>query len=190
MVVSDYALPGNSGVWMYEQANARGLLADTAYLFVTANREVALPPGVKHCWKPVDIDTILRHIEEGLMAARNAEIEKQQQELTEAMSRARGSDGAAPRIELVLYISSSSIASLKAVRNLHAVVSLFEPAQIRFAVVDLSKGYPDEALRDRITFTPTLVKRMPEPPVWVLGSLDNPEIIADLFGVAGVDPKK
>jgi hypothetical protein len=40
---------------------------------------------------------------------------------------------------------------------------------------------------DRIAFTPTLVKRYPEPRMWVLGNLREPEILADLLRVCGVD---
>lgn len=43
---------------------------------------------------------------------------------------------------------------------------------------------------DRIAFTPTLVKRFPEPRVWMLGNLKDTETLADLLRVYGVDAKE
>jgi hypothetical protein len=43
---------------------------------------------------------------------------------------------------------------------------------------------------DRIAFTPTLVKRFPEPKMWVLGNLRESEILVDMLRVCGVESKE
>ena len=53
-------------------------------------------------------------------------------------------------------------------------------------------GVPDGAdplagEADRVAYTPTLVKRFPEPRMWVLGNLKDPEIVSDLLRISGVD---
>jgi len=57
---------------------------------------------------------------------------------------------------------------------------------VKFTVCDLGRD-PLAGDADRIAFTPTLVKRFPEPRMWVLGNLREPEILADLLRVCGVD---
>ena len=42
---------------------------------------------------------------------------------------------------------------------------------------------------DRVAFTPTLVKRYPEPRMWLLGTLRETDLVADLLRVCGVDAK-
>jgi hypothetical protein len=40
-----------------------------------------------------------------------------------------------------------------------------------------------------VAFTPTLVKRYPEPRMWLLGNLRDTALVADLLRVCGVDAK-
>ena len=90
------------------------------------------------------------------------------------------------RVELVLYVSSASPASLQARRNFESLLQQFDASQVKFDVCDLVRD-PLAGEADRIAFTPTLVKRYPEPKMWVLGNLREPEILADLLRVCGVD---
>jgi circadian clock protein KaiB len=92
------------------------------------------------------------------------------------------------RVELVLYISSASPASIQARRNLERLLSQFESSQVKCSVRDLVRE-PFAGEEDRIAFTPTLVKRFPEPRMWVLGNLRETEILSDLLRVCGVDAK-
>ena len=99
----------------------------------------------------------------------------------------RGSDRPARhKVELVLYVSSASPASIQARRNLERLLQQFDTSQVKFTVCDLVRD-PFAGEADRIAFTPTLVKRFPEPRMWVLGNLREPEILADLLRVCGVD---
>jgi two-component system response regulator GlrR len=41
-----------------------------------------------------------------------------------------------------------------------------------------------------VVFTPTLVKRGPGPRTWVIGNLDQTEVLIDLLDVNGVDRRR
>ena len=92
------------------------------------------------------------------------------------------------RIDFTLYISASSPSSLKALRNLRGLLADYADRQVRFTVHDLSQAPAAE--EDRIAFTPTLVKRWPDPKVWVLGDLDEPDVVTDLLAHCGVERKR
>jgi KaiB domain len=90
------------------------------------------------------------------------------------------------RIELVLYVSSASVTSLQARRNLERVLLGFDRSQVHYSVCDLV-GDPLAGAEDGVAFTPTLVRKYPEPRLWVLGNLRESEIVADLLRASGVD---
>ena len=86
----------------------------------------------------------------------------------------------------MLYVSSASPASLQAQRNLERILERFDGSQIAFTICDLVRD-PLAGEADRVAYTPTLVKRFPEPRMWVLGNLKDPEIVSDLLRISGVD---
>ncbi len=92
------------------------------------------------------------------------------------------------RVELVLYVSSASPASIQARRNLDRILADFDRAQVKLSICDLGHD-PLAGDSDRVAFTPTLVKRTPEPRMWVLGNLRESEVVVDLLHVCGVDAK-
>jgi CheY-like chemotaxis protein len=179
LVLTDYAMPGGSGVWMLQEATRLGLLADTAAVIVTAHPHVQDVSGIPIISKPLDLDRFLdqvRSILGGSAGDGNGEA-----------VRVEASPGNY-RVELVLYISSSSPASIQARRNLERLLARFDPAQVKCSVCDLGRE-PLAGEEDRIAFTPTLVKRLPEPRMWVLGNLRETDVLSDLLRVCGVDAK-
>lgn len=94
-----------------------------------------------------------------------------------------------PQIEFVLYVSADSPASVKAIRNLTRLLRQYEEGEVALAIRDLSTQPLVAADEDRVTFTPTLVKRTPPPRTWVVGDLDDIKFVADLIGYAGVEKK-
>ena len=89
----------------------------------------------------------------------------------------------------MLYVSSASPTCVQARRNLERLLEEFDASQVRYTVCDLVRE-PLAGETDRIAFTPTLVKRHPEPKMWVLGNLREPQIVADLLRACGVDPRE
>jgi CheY-like chemotaxis protein len=58
LVLTDYHLPGASGTWMLGQAEAKGLLDDTAVLLLTAAVRVENGAAWQRLQKPVDMATL------------------------------------------------------------------------------------------------------------------------------------
>jgi hypothetical protein len=65
------------------------------------------------------------------------------------------------------------------------VLAEFDASQVRYEVCDLLR-HAASAERDRVVFTPTLVKRAPAPRSWILGDLTDDEVVRDLLGMCGV----
>jgi len=174
VVLSDYAMPGGTGTWMLNEAARLGWLKDAVALILTAHAEARELSAVNVIPKPLDLDTFLTQVRTVLADGHDGD--------------SGGTAALGHRIELVLYISSASSVSLQARRNLENVLQQFEPSQIQLTVRDLGRD-PFAGDGDRVAFTPTLVKRFPQPPMWILGNLKEQEIITDLLVACGVETK-
>lgn len=162
LIVSHYNLPDRTAAWMLQEAESRGLLAGTPVLVTTAH---PAPEGVEKyevLRKPLELSDVLRQVERiGGAAGGNAP------------------DAEGAVIDLVLYTSRSSPASAKAARNIRKLLEALPPARVALQVMDVAEN-ADAAERDRIVFTPTLVKRSPGARTWVLGDLTNPTVVTDI----------
>lgn len=177
LVLSDYAMPGGTGTWMLHEATRQGLMDGTVALIDTAHPDIRDLADVEVITKPLDLDYFLAQVRRLLAET----VVHDQPE------PAAGSAGPSRRkVDLVLYVSAASPTSIQARRNLERLLAQFDRDQVSYAVCDLERD-PLAGEADRIAFTPTLVKRFPEPRMWVLGNLREPEILADLLRVCGVD---
>jgi CheY-like chemotaxis protein len=183
LVLSDYAMPGGTGTWMLHQASEQGLMNDTVALIVTAHPDVGDLKNIEVISKPLDLDNFLEQVCNILASSAEPRTPKF------ADTKPSGVRSNRHRVELVLYVSSTSPSSAQAQRNLERLLAQFDESQVRYTICDLVRE-PLAGVADRIAFTPTLVKRYPEPKMWVLGNLREPQIIADLLHVCGVDRKE
>lgn len=170
VVLTDFNLPGENGLWLLEQARAAGLLAHTGALVVSAAHQ--LPKDASQfrvLRKPVDF-ALLEH-----------EIEQQLASLTPRALVAEAPPMSIA-IELVLYISRDSTASTRAQRNLLRVLDQYDGASVR--IVDVASD-PDGAAADRVDFTPTLVRRAPLPRRWLIGDLRSIQPLEQLLEHSG-----
>jgi CheY-like chemotaxis protein len=174
LVLTDHAMPGGTGSWMIEEAERLGLMKDTAAMIVTAHPDVHALADIPVLNKPLDIDYFLEQVRKLVGRPPAPEM------------RNRSSTGATPTIELVLYISSSSFASVQARENLEEVLARYPASQVNYTVIDLLEN-PFAGESDRIAFTPTLVKRHPAPRRWILGNLRDKGILVDLLRASGID---
>ena len=185
LVLSDYAMPGGTGTWMLHEASRLGLMDDTVALIVTAHPEVKDLAEVEVITKPLDLDFFLDQVRRVLASEGANGGGKGPTPRRQGPKRA----SRAHRVELALYISSASPASIQACRNLERLLSDFDQSQVKFTVCDLVTN-PRGGEADRVAFTPTLVKRYPEPRMWVLGNLKDSDIVADLLRMCGVDARE
>jgi KaiB-like protein len=98
------------------------------------------------------------------------------------------SPGDASRVELVLYVSTVSPASLKAVSTLERVLLDFDGSQLRLEIRDVA-AHARQAERDRVLFTPTLVKCRPEPRAWFVG-VPDPNLASTLLLSCGLERRR
>lgn len=188
LVISDYALPGETGSWMIREAKAKGLLNGAEALLITAHPSPKGAEGIKVFRKPVDVDDFLRHIHQVLQPAREKALSQANAELSSLDKKPARTSRAL--IELILYISSASPSSLRAVRNLQKLLAGYDQSRIQLTIADLSKAENLVAAgEDRVAFTPTLVRRHPGPRAWILGDLQNVSALTEMLGHAGVESR-
>lgn len=171
LLVADYDLPGKTGAELIREAFAEGLLADTRTVVVTAHPE---PVGVEHLEvfrKPLDLPTFL-----------------EQMRRLRGLPPPRSQEEAAPAsvLELVLYVTTHSLASARALQVVRSLVPE-TTLDVRLTVCDLAVQ-PEAGEADNVVFTPTLVKRQPSPRTWILGDLSRPETVGELLRTLRVTP--
>ena len=148
---------------------------------MTAHPDVRDLEDIEVISKPIDLDRFLEQVRRILSAPDGHQVTK--------ASGGRADVSSDHRVELVLYVSADSAASLQARRNLDRLLSRFDESQVKVTICDLGRE-PHAGEADRIAFTPTLVRRFPEPRMWVLGNLRESDVVADMLRVAGVDAKE
>jgi len=174
LVIADYNLPDGDGASMLSRAAALGRLDCESLILTGAYQLGSHATAFRVMRKPIDATTFLAKLDDLLAPIREAELEEAR---TSVRSRSNEPEA---RIDLVLYVSEASRASLRAVRRLRALVEQFGPERICLRIVDVSRERPPSFDDDRITFTPTLVKVRPGPRTYFLGALDRTD---DLVGV-------
>lgn len=181
LVLTDYHMPDHSGMWMIREAQQRRLLGRTRTVLVTADSEAAEIGNQPVVRKPVDFRSFLPQLHAMLNGGGAGDA------LDDAGTVEGGRPGHAPRIELVLYISGDSVPCHRAATAMRRILADYRADEVAFSVRDVADDLA-AAERDRVIFTPTLVKRWPLPPVWVVGDLAQPQVVTDLLEIAGVAP--
>lgn len=188
LAIIDLRLPDGSGIEFLRDAIDEGLFADSAAIILTGH-DFEQPDDIRVFHKPLDLDPFLDR-----MADIVAQTKRRRGTLRRPPAPHRGtaSDDGRPskdhRIELVLYTSPASEKCQKALRTVRAVLEQYDASQIRFTICDLSRDPHSED--DAVVFTPTLVKRGPGPRTWIVGNLDQPELLVDLLDVSGVERRR
>jgi len=188
LVVVDLRLPDGSGLEFLRNATDEGLLAHTSAIILTGH-EFDEPNDIRVFYKPFDLDPFLDRL--GVIVAQTRR-RRQRMSRPPADHRGMSNDGTRPKrtkIELVLYTSASSEKCHKAIRAVREVLERYDGDQVSFRICDLA-GHPADAEADSVIFTPTLVKRGPGPRTWIVGNIDEPELLTDLLDLSGVDLKR
>lgn len=181
LVIADYNLPDGDGATMLAQAAQDGSLRCESLILTGSSNLGTNASAYRVMRKPIDVNKFLSKIDELLSPIRDEEMSKARATLAEPISEPRPQPAVAPAVELVLYISEASTASLRALRNLQKLLEQCDRTRVSISVIDISRERPASFDEDRITFTPTLVKRRPEPRIYFLGTLDTYHELADLL---------
>ncbi len=172
-VVTDHSLPGKNGAWLLQEAVAKGLIEAARAVVVTA---LPNPPGcngftVMH--KPLDVNCFLDEVERRLRH----------------VSQVAANETTTPPVQLAFYMSSHSTTSHRALQSLEGALQQFDPKGYQLEICDLSEGNHARAEEDKISYTPTLVKRGPGSRSWVVGDLRDRERLTGLLNAWGVGTK-
>jgi DNA-binding NtrC family response regulator len=179
LILTDYALPRHSGVWLIQRAQAEGLISGTPVMIVTAHPHVEGAGGYEVIRKPFDLDDLVERVRyrvegDGPRRRRLSSLHQ------ESRAGGDGSSECPDPVELILYISSQSARSFAAVRKIRRVLRRFKSSRVRLTVCDLARD-PACSIEDAIAFTPTLVRRTPGPRTFILGHVSNPGLLLELL---------
>jgi circadian clock protein KaiB len=79
-----------------------------------------------------------------------------------------------------LFVSHKGASTESALRNLHRVLERSHLQPYTLQVIDISK-YPEQAERDQVTATPTLLRVQPQPTRRIVGNLENEDQLLHLL---------
>jgi DNA-binding response OmpR family regulator len=178
LILTDYALPRQSGLWLLENAEAEGLIQGTPVLIVTAHPHVEGAAGYEVIHKPFDLDELVERVRY------RVEGEGPRRRRSALRPDGRPENGGGPEcpdpVELILYVSSQSARSHAALRNIRNVLKRFKSSRVKLTVCDLAID-PAGGIEDSVAFTPTLVRRTPGPRTFILGHVTNPDLLMELL---------
>jgi DNA-binding response OmpR family regulator len=187
LVIIDLRLPDGNGVEFLRDATDEGLLAESSAIILTGHT-FDQPDDIRVFYKPFDVDPFLDKMGAIIFQTQRRRVgPKRSKGSPKAGANDGGRTATAHRIELVLYTSPASEKCQKAIRAIQDVLVNYNRAQVRFTICDLSRSSEQE---DPVVFTPTLVKRGPGPRTWIIGNLDQPELLMDLLDVSGVERRR
>lgn len=186
LILTDYALPRHTGMWLLDNAEAEGLIQGTPVMIVTAHPYVAGGERYEVIHKPFDMDDLIERV--------RYRLEGDGPRRQRAASAPRRGDGhdqppAVPcpdPVELILYVSSQSPRSFAAVKNVKKVLERFSSTRVKLTVHDLSVD-PARGIADSVAFTPTLVRKTPGPRTFILGHMTSPELLLELLADCDAD---
>jgi circadian clock protein KaiB len=182
-----YGLPDQTGTALLQQARDQGLIHGAAQLLFTGKPSVEEMEDVKVLRKPLDMQDVVRQVHsiigppEGPGPPPLGGSDRRRKSAEARAARAR--HGA--KIELALYVTLPWPSSLRARANLKRVLAGVRAGEVLLTTCDLARE-PERAERDNVLFSPTLVKVWPEPKMWILGDLSEPEVLTDLLTLCGV----
>jgi len=185
LILTDYALPRRSGLWLLEHAEDEGLINGTPVLIVTAHPHVEGASRYEVIQKPFDLDELIERVRyrvegDGPRRRRNPAVRGN------GDADGNGDAGCPDPVELILYVSSRSTHSHAAVRNIRKVLKRFKSSRVRLTVCDLARD-PSRGIDDAVAFTPMLVRRTPGPRTFILGHVSNPDLLMELLADCEAD---
>ena len=175
IIVTDYNLTGETSAWLLRNASSKGYLERVAVIVLTSEKRPAGVDGYKVLRKPIDFDVLLATIGDALGKFLPAAVV--------SVGAPRSAE-----LELVLYVTSSSQESQKAVRNVHRALKPFDKSRYRLTIIDVANGGDDDwyqALEeDRVIVTPTLVRKRPGPKTWIIGTFTPNDALGQMLASA------
>jgi DNA-binding response OmpR family regulator len=172
LVICHLHLPDRVATDMLREAREAGSLRTTAVLIITGQASPENTEDYPVLRKPLDIEALVR----------------QAAAVLESSGAAPAPSDGTEVVELVLYYTPPWPSSMKARRNLETILKAYEAGSVRLTMRDLGE-LPDLAESDGVVFSPTLIKKSPGAPVWMLGDLSDSTAVTDLLLASGIKPR-
>jgi CheY-like chemotaxis protein len=176
LILTDYALPNRTGLWLIENAAAEGLTADTPVLIVTAHPGMAQSATYEVISKPFDVDDLIERVRRRTESSRP----RRRQLAGPPRSGGDSDDGTqSPEpVELVLYVNARSPKSAAAVRTLRKAVKRINSPRARITICEMDGDPCDGAPSGE---RKTLDRSTNGPRTFILGHITNPEPLLELL---------
>jgi CheY-like chemotaxis protein len=182
LVLTDYALPRHSGVWLLKTAEAEGLLQGTPALIVTAHPQVDADGIYEVIRKPFDLDELVervRHRLDGDRAARRRRPDTTPGDGNHGNASDGGPTGPGP-VELILYVSGDSPKAEAAVATMRKVLERFNSPKV-VRTVDPRPETANCAVADAAAQTGEPARQNLAARTLSLGHITNPELLLELL---------
>jgi CheY-like chemotaxis protein len=184
LILTDYALPRNSGLWLLQHAKAEGLIDGTPVMIVTAHPHVDGASDYEVIHKPFDLDDLVERVryrveEEAPRRHRSHAARGNRQ----ARDNGGGSTGCPEPIELILYVGAKASRSFAEVRSIRDALRRFKSSRVKLTVCDLR---PMNGVEHALT--PPLARKTTGPRTFILGHVTNPELVLELLADCDADP--
>ena len=182
LILTDYALPRHSGMWLLQEAESEGLIQETPVLIVTAHPHVENQRGYEVIQKPFDLDELIERVRqrvEGTGTPRRRRASMPPPPGSGSMSGGDGSNCPEP-VELILYVSSASPHSLAAVRTIEKTLKRYTSSRFKLTLCSLPE-HPNLGAADAAGVTPPTVRYGAGPRTLILGHITSPELLLELL---------
>src|SRR4029077_2273111 len=152
LMLTDYALPGRTGLWLIEQAAAEGLKEATPVMMMTAHPHVAAAGDYEVIYKPFDVDDLIERIRR-----RTEHAKPPRRQSLPANGMGSFSDGSGPSnsepVELVLYVNAKSPQSAAVVHRLRKALAQLNSSRAKLTICEVSEDQSTASL-ERATVGP------------------------------------
>lgn len=186
LVLTDYALPGESGLWLLDRAAEEGLIRDTPVLVVTAYPEPAGLAGYEVIQKPFDLDDLVGRVRMRLGQRRSSVSRSIPSPRSSASSHGVGSGECPDPVELIVYVPRGAQRQARA-RQIQEMLSRFISPHVKLTFCEIPPGSGDD---DGSARTPgqVMVRRGSGPHTFILGHVSKPDLLLELLDGCGQDP--
>ena len=183
LILTDYALPRHSGIWLLREADSEGLIQGTPVIIVTAHPHVENERGYEVIQKPFDLDELIERVRQRVEGAGTPRRRRSSMLPPAASGDTNGGDKpqCPEPVELIVYVSSQSPRSFAAVESIKKVLERLNLSRVKLTVCDLSENGDPGVGADAGELPATLVRRKAEPRTFILGHITSPELLLELL---------
>jgi CheY-like chemotaxis protein len=178
LLLTDYALPGRTGTWLLDQANAEALLDDTPVIVVTAHPEPQGVEQVEVVFKPFDLDDLVGRVRNRLAAGEEARRRPVRRTRAAAPREGSSQSDCPEPLEVLLYVGADSPRSESALRAIRHALGR-RAGHVRLRVHRLSSLPSGDG--DRSAASVDGAAKPPLPRTLIVGHLDNADVLLELL---------